>query len=139
MGFPRRGRAVGDADGVAGAGCGGGAGSGGRGSADAADTLFDLASLTKIIAVWAGLGMLWENAQIDLDDPLAKHLPDAAGFPLGAVTIRQFLTHTSGVPLRANSAGVIWDRSRKRCGSGCCGRRCVGRPVRLSSTPTGQR
>lgn len=67
-----------------------------------AETLFDLASLTKIIAVWAGVGMLWENAQIDLDDPLAKHLPDAAGFPLGGVTIRQFLTHTSGVPLRAN-------------------------------------
>ena len=67
-----------------------------------ADTLFDLASLTKIIAVWSGVGMLWEHAQIDLDDPLAKYLPDAAGFPLGAVTIRQFLTHTSGVPLRAN-------------------------------------
>jgi CubicO group peptidase (beta-lactamase class C family) len=67
-----------------------------------ADTLFDLASLTKIIAVWAGVGMLWENAQIDLDDPLAKHVPDAVGFPLGAVTIRHFLTHTSGVPLRAN-------------------------------------
>ena len=67
-----------------------------------ADTLFDLASLTKIIAVWAAVGMLWEHEQIDLDDPLAKHLPDAAGFPLGAVTIRHFLTHTSGVPLRAN-------------------------------------
>jgi CubicO group peptidase (beta-lactamase class C family) len=67
-----------------------------------ADTLFDLASLTKIIAVWAAVGTLWENEQIDLDDPLAKHLPDAAGFPLGAVTIRHFLTHTSGVPLRAN-------------------------------------
>ncbi|MEY9854955.1 CubicO group peptidase (beta-lactamase class C family) [Catenulispora sp. GAS73] len=67
-----------------------------------ADTLFDLASLTKVIAVWAAVGTLWENEQIDLDDPLAKHLPDAAGFPLGGVTIRQFLTHTSGVPLRAN-------------------------------------
>ena len=67
-----------------------------------ADTLFDLASLTKVIAVWAAVGTLWENEQIDLDDPLAKHLPEAAGFPLGAVTIRQFLTHTSGVPLRAN-------------------------------------
>ncbi|MEZ0111418.1 CubicO group peptidase (beta-lactamase class C family) [Catenulispora sp. EB89] len=67
-----------------------------------ADTLFDLASLTKVIAGWAAVGTLWENEQIDLDDPLAKHLPDAAGFPLGAVTIRQFLTHTSGVPLRAN-------------------------------------
>lgn len=66
------------------------------------DTLFDLASLTKIIAVWAGVGMLWENAQIDLDDQLAKHLPEAVGAPLGAVTIRQYLTHTSGVPLRAN-------------------------------------
>ncbi|MEY9928133.1 CubicO group peptidase (beta-lactamase class C family) [Catenulispora sp. GP43] len=68
----------------------------------AADTLFDLASLTKIIAVWAGVGLLWEQERIDLDDPLAKHLPDSVGFPLGAVTIRQFLTHTSGVPLRAN-------------------------------------
>ena len=67
-----------------------------------ADTLFDLASLTKIIAVWSTVGMLWEQARLDLDDPLAKHLPDAVGFPLGAVTIRQFLTHTSGVPLRAN-------------------------------------
>lgn len=67
-----------------------------------ADTLFDLASLTKIIAVWAAVGTLWENAQLDLEDPLAKHVPDAVGFPLGAVTIRQFLTHTSGVPLRAN-------------------------------------
>ncbi|WP_194926095.1 serine hydrolase domain-containing protein [Catenulispora pinisilvae] len=66
------------------------------------DSLFDLASLTKIIAVWAAVGALWEADRIDLDDPLAKHLPDALGFPLGTVTIRQFLTHTSGVPLRAN-------------------------------------
>jgi CubicO group peptidase (beta-lactamase class C family) len=66
------------------------------------DSLFDLASLTKIIAVWAGVGTLWENERIDLDDPLARHVPDAVGFPLGAVTVRQFLTHTSGVPLRAN-------------------------------------
>ncbi|MBS2536274.1 beta-lactamase family protein [Catenulispora sp. NF23] len=66
------------------------------------DTLFDLASLTKIIAVWAAVGTLWEADRVDLDDPLAKHLPDALGFPLGTVTIRQFLTHTSGVPLRAN-------------------------------------
>lgn len=100
--FPGAVWAVGGADGVLAQGAVGLLDPGDAARPMRADTLFDLASLTKIIAVWAGVGMLWENARIDLDDPLAKHLSDAAGFPLGAVTIRQFLTHTSGVPLRAN-------------------------------------
>ena len=100
--FPGAVWAVGGPDGVLEQGAAGLLDPGDAARPMAAETLFDLASLTKIIAVWAGVGMLWENAQIDLDDPLAKHLPDAAGFPLGAVTVRQFLTHTSGVPLRAN-------------------------------------
>jgi CubicO group peptidase (beta-lactamase class C family) len=99
--FPGAVWAVGGPDGVLARGAAGLLDPGDAARPMAAETLFDLASLTKIIAVWAGVGMLWENAQIDLDDPLAKHLPDAAGFPLGAVTIRHFLTHTSGVPLRA--------------------------------------
>lgn len=37
-----------------------------------------------------------------LDDQLAPLLPALAGFPLGQVTVRQLLTHTAGVPLRAN-------------------------------------
>jgi CubicO group peptidase (beta-lactamase class C family) len=66
-------------------------------------TIFDVASLTKIMAVWAGIGMLWETGKLALEDTLAALIPDqAAGYPLGQVTVRQLLTHTAGVPLRAN-------------------------------------
>lgn len=66
------------------------------------DTIFDVASLTKIMAVWASVGMLWGNGRLALDDPLAALLPDLDGYPLGHVTVHQLLTHTAGVPLRAN-------------------------------------
>ncbi|MGW2221464.1 serine hydrolase domain-containing protein [Nonomuraea sp. NPDC001684] len=66
------------------------------------DTVFDVASLTKILAVWAVIGTLWHDQQLSLDDPVATFWPEVAGYPLGQVTARQLLTHTAGVPLRAN-------------------------------------
>ncbi|MEU6441481.1 serine hydrolase domain-containing protein [Streptomyces sp. NPDC047046] len=65
------------------------------------DTVFDVASLTKIIAVWASTGALWEDGVLDLDAPLGTFWNEVAGHPLGAVTARQLLTHTAGLPLRA--------------------------------------
>jgi CubicO group peptidase (beta-lactamase class C family) len=65
-------------------------------------TVFDMASLTKILAVWATAGNLWDNQQLRLDDTLARLIPHrTAGYPLGQVTVRQLLTHTAGVPPRA--------------------------------------
>jgi CubicO group peptidase (beta-lactamase class C family) len=65
-------------------------------------TVFDMASLTKILAVWATAGTLWDNGQLGLDDALAQLIPlRTAGHPLGQVTVRQLLTHTAGVPARA--------------------------------------
>ncbi|GGO63236.1 serine hydrolase domain-containing protein [Nonomuraea cavernae] len=66
------------------------------------DTVFDVASLTKIVAVWAVIGSLWEEQRLSLDDAMAALLPELADYPLGQVTVRQLLTHTAGVPLRAN-------------------------------------
>ncbi len=66
------------------------------------DTVFDMASLTKIMAVWAPIDMLWENGTLALNDPLAALVPELDGYPLGHVTVFQLLTHTAGVPLRAN-------------------------------------
>ncbi|GAA3624769.1 serine hydrolase domain-containing protein [Nonomuraea rosea] len=66
------------------------------------DTVFDIASLTKITAVWSAIGLLWQQQRLSLDDPLAALIPDLAGYPLAPVTVRQLLTHTAGVPLRAN-------------------------------------
>ncbi|WKX72164.1 serine hydrolase [Streptomyces sp. XD-27] len=65
------------------------------------DTVFDAASLTKILAVWSSIGALWEEGKLDLDSPLGTLWPEVEGHPLGAVTARHLLTHTAGVPLRA--------------------------------------
>ncbi|MFD9602878.1 serine hydrolase domain-containing protein [Streptomyces sp. NPDC059970] len=65
------------------------------------DTVFDAASLTKILAVWSSIGALWEDSVLDLDQPLGTFWPEVQGRPLGAVTTRHLLTHTAGVPLRA--------------------------------------
>jgi len=65
------------------------------------DTIFDVASLTKILAVWSIIGTLWEDGTLTLDDKLATLIPDLAAYPLGEVTVHQLLTHTAGLPLRA--------------------------------------
>ncbi|MFI6734646.1 serine hydrolase domain-containing protein [Nonomuraea sp. NPDC050451] len=66
------------------------------------DAVFDLASLTKIIAVWSVIGMLRDQERLTLDDPLGTLMPALNGYQLAPVTVRQLLTHTAGVPLRAN-------------------------------------
>ncbi len=60
------------------------------------DTLFDLASLTKPIATATSVMILAERGALGLDDALAKYVPECAG--KGAITLRQLLLHTSGVP-----------------------------------------
>ncbi|MFD4256453.1 serine hydrolase domain-containing protein [Streptomyces sp. NPDC058534] len=65
------------------------------------DTVFDAASLTKILAVWSSIGALWEEGKLELDVAVGSFWPEVAGHPLGAVTARQLLTHTAGAPLRA--------------------------------------
>ncbi|MFD6327232.1 serine hydrolase domain-containing protein [Streptomyces sp. NPDC058442] len=64
-------------------------------------TIFDAASLTKILAVWSSIGALWEDSALDLDQPLGDFWTEATGHPLATVTARQLLTHTAGLPLRA--------------------------------------
>lgn len=65
------------------------------------DTIFDLASLTKILATTTAILQLYERAQVHLDDPLQTYLPEfnaADDDPRRAeVTVRMLLTHTSGI------------------------------------------
>lgn len=66
-------------------------------------TIFDLASLTKVVACLPAVLTLLEEGRLSLDDPLAAFFPehgDALG-PVnwhGDVTVRHLLTHTSGLP-----------------------------------------
>ncbi|OBA91688.1 serine hydrolase [Mycobacteriaceae bacterium 1482268.1] len=63
------------------------------------DTIFDLASLTKVLATAPAVMQLFEQGKVQFDDPVQKYLPefnpnnDAAR---AAVTVRMLLTHTSG-------------------------------------------
>lgn len=59
------------------------------------DTLYDLASLTKVIATTTAVMLLFEQGRLDLDEPIGKRL--GVGEPM-PYTPRQLLTHTAGLP-----------------------------------------
>lgn len=59
------------------------------------NTIFDLASISKIFTATAVM-ILFEKGLFNLDDPVAKHIPEFAANGKENVTIRQLLTHTSG-------------------------------------------
>ncbi len=61
------------------------------------DTIYDLASLTKVIATTTALMQLVERGQLELDAPVARYLPAFAQNDKQHVTIRQLMTHTSGL------------------------------------------
>ena len=74
------------------------------------DTLFDLASLTKPVATATSIMVLVEQGKIDIDEKVAKYLPEFADNGKENVTVRQLLLHTAGMPAANNlnqySAGI---------------------------------
>ena len=61
------------------------------------DTVFDLASLTKVIATTTSVMQLVEQGKVRMNDPVAKYLPEFAQNDKGDITVRQLLTHYSGL------------------------------------------
>src|SRR5579859_4993016 len=61
------------------------------------DTVFDLASLTKVIATTTAVMQLVEQGRVRLNDPVAKYLPEFAQNGKEDITVRQLLTHYSGL------------------------------------------
>jgi CubicO group peptidase (beta-lactamase class C family) len=62
------------------------------------ETLWDLASLTKIIATTTALAQLVESGKVELDAPVQRYVPEWTGTNQELVTVRHLLTHTSGLP-----------------------------------------
>lgn len=71
------------------------------------DTVFDLASLTKPVATTTAAAQLLEQGRIDLDAPVARYLPAfaQAGGDKARLTIRDLMTHASGLPADGPYAG----------------------------------
>jgi uncharacterized protein YbbC (DUF1343 family) len=61
------------------------------------DTVFDCASLTKVVATTTAIMQLWEQGKFRMNDPVAKYLPEFGQNGKQDITIRQLLVHYSGL------------------------------------------
>lgn len=61
------------------------------------DTIFDAASLTKVVAATPAILLLIERGEVKLDAPVQSYISEFTGGGKEAVTVRQLLTHTSGL------------------------------------------
>ncbi|HEX7174443.1 MAG TPA: exo-beta-N-acetylmuramidase NamZ domain-containing protein, partial [Pyrinomonadaceae bacterium] len=61
-----------------------------------ADTIFDLASLTKVVATATSVMILVERGKIRLNDPVSRYIPELKGEGRDRMTVEHLLTHRSG-------------------------------------------
>jgi beta-N-acetylhexosaminidase len=61
-------------------------------------TIWDMASVTKVVALTTGLMLARDRGLVDLDAPVARYVPSFAGPGKDRVTVRHLLTHSSGLP-----------------------------------------
>jgi CubicO group peptidase (beta-lactamase class C family) len=77
---------------------------------DPESSLWDLASLSKVVATTSATAVLVDQGLLDLDAPVHQYLPEFVGAGKSQVTVRMLLNHTSGLPAdsplyRAGSPG----------------------------------
>lgn len=64
----------------------------------ATKTIYDIASLSKVVGTTSAVMLLYDEKKIDLDAPVFRYLPAFSGGNRDMVTVRQLLTHRSGLP-----------------------------------------
>jgi len=77
----------------------------GEAEVDPDRTVYDLASLSKVVGTTTAVMLLVEDGRMSLDDPVQAYLPEFMGAMKDRVTIRHLLTHTSGLPAGADVYG----------------------------------
>lgn len=65
---------------------------------DPRTSLWDIASLSKVVATASTVASLVQRGQLDLEAPVSRYLPDFNGTAKDQVTVRMLLDHTSGLP-----------------------------------------
>jgi CubicO group peptidase (beta-lactamase class C family) len=63
-----------------------------------ANTIYDLASLTKVVGTTTAVMLLYDENKIQLDEPVKTYLPEFSGGNKDLVTVRMLLEHRSGLP-----------------------------------------
>ena len=62
------------------------------------ETMYDLASLTKVVATTTAIMILYDQGKIHLDDRVSQYIPGFSGGMKDDVTIQMLLEHRSGLP-----------------------------------------
>ncbi|SFD87717.1 CubicO group peptidase, beta-lactamase class C family [Actinopolyspora alba] len=75
----------------------------------APDTIFDLASMTKLFTAVAVLQQV-EAGRVELTEPVARYLPEFGNHGKSGITVRQLLTHTSGL----QSVVKLWELPKRQ-------------------------
>ena len=70
----------------------------GKSAVTAKESIYDLASLTKVIGTTTAIMLLFDQGKIDLDAPVSRYLATFAGGLKDQVTVRHLLTHRAGLP-----------------------------------------
>ena len=100
------------------------------------DTVFDMASVTKVVATTTSVMILVEEGKIRLNDRVATFIPDFGRYGKGDITIRHLLTHVSGLRPGPRSRATTRGGATTKP-SGARARKCPPRrPASASSTAT---
>ena len=78
----------------------------GRYRVDPERTIYDIASLTKVVATTTAVMLLVEDGRLDLDAPVSRYVPEFTGGAKPRVRVRHLLTHTAGLPAGAGVGGT---------------------------------
>lgn len=76
-------------------------------------TIYDLASLTKVIGLTTGMMLAVSEGRIELDAPAQRYVASFTGAGKEAVTVRHLLTHSSGLPAHRR----LWELAPNRSGA----------------------
>lgn len=77
-------------------------------SVEADNTIYDVASLSKVVGTTTAVMLLFDEKKIDLDAPVFRYIPGFSGGLKDKVRVRDLLTHRSGLPAGRD----LWRRAR---------------------------
>lgn len=71
-------------------------------------TIYDLASLTKVVGTTTAIMILYDQGKVRLDEPVATYLPEFSGGAKDDITLRMLLEHRSGLPAARELWRTTW-------------------------------
>ncbi len=84
------------------------------------DSLFDVASVTKVVATASAAMLCIERGLMRLEDPVSRHLPDFIGEGREKITLRHLLLHSSGLQVNLNGTRPPFSQSPAEARAQAC-------------------